>query len=160
NVRALPVISLTPSTSTVRRRQLTLADTSGRGLANYPVRAQFDGTGVGATTAADHILFYKGRSVPFKLIPPLNDAAVEIWFRADRRTGLNEDDIQPYYGASVENTVTADQLAAGGMDLAGSTNTSWVWNDFSISSFPTAAGVWRPGKTGQSIGGVTYGLVD
>ena len=156
--KALVQVKVTGTTTTLKRRRITITDTSGRGLANYIVRATFDSTGVTATATTNYIVFYQGRSIPF-FAQALNGASTTVDFRVDvAPSGSATADI--YYGSSVSNSVTNNVLEDGGQNLASASwsNTNWVWDDFSIDTFPAAAGVWRPGKIGQTIDGVSYGM--
>jgi len=159
--KALPVITVTPDTSTVRRRRITIADNSTRGLHNYIVQITFDSTGVSAAAAADYIVFHKGRSIPFYVNTP-NDAATKLYCRVDVPAG-GESFVDIFYGSSVANTITADALDDGGMDLtsASFSNTNWVWDAAVYTGFltnPNTNGVWRPAKIGQNVSGTTFGI--
>lgn len=158
--KALPSISITPTSSTLQRRRVTITDnaTTNRGQMNYPILATFDSTlgAPGATTSADYIVFDNGRAIPFN-VTGHNTASTRIWFRVDIPKGGSKT-IDIYYGSSINNTSTADTFVDGGMALASSSNTSWVWDDYSVSTFPTATGVWRPGKLGLSLDNTTFGI--
>lgn len=158
--KSLPSISITPTSTTLLRRRVTITDnaTTNRGQMNYPILATFDSaTGApGATTSANYIVFDNGRAIPFN-VTGHNTASTRIWFRVDIPKGGSKT-VDIYYGSSINNTTTADTFVDGGMALASSSNTSWVWDDYSISTFPTATGVWRPGKLGLTQNNTTFGI--
>jgi hypothetical protein len=161
NVDALPVITVTPASATMRRVRATITDTSGRGLVNYPYRITFDSTGVSAAAAADYIAFYNGRAIPF-YVANLNNAATTMDVRLDiPPSGSSFVDI--FYGSSVNNTITAQTLDDGGHELTDATytNTRWVFHHDQfdrISTRPPATGVWRLGKIGNVIAGTSFGI--
>lgn len=159
NYKALPAITITPSGTTLFHRRFTIADNTTRGLANTLIRLTFDSTAVGATTAADYEVFHQGRRVPF-LVQNMDNAATTIDLRVDvPPSGSSVVDV--FYGLSVNNTLTANKLDDGGMNLASGSfsNTVWVYDDFAIPSLITATGSWRPVKMGQVISGVSFGIV-
>lgn len=162
NCPALPTIAITPSTSTLRRRRVTVTDNSGLGLSNYMIQVSFDSTGVSASAASNYIVFYNGRSVPFYINTP-NNASSKLYLRVD--TPINGScTVDVYYGSSISNTTTADQLDDGGMNLASASfsNTNWVWDSFEINAHPAkCTGVWRPVRIGRKTVYSTprYGLI-
>lgn len=170
--KALPSISITPTSSTVKRRVVTITDNTGRGLSNYPVLLSFNSTagGAGAAASENYIAYISGRSVPIHVTSP-DSAATRIWLRTDIPANGSVD-IYVYYGSSVTNTLAGSgatsPFLAGGLDLATSSNTSWTWSvsttpgseigcyNFSIQ--PVATGVWRPGKLGLTQENTSYGI--
>lgn len=142
NVFTLPTITLTPSGTTVAVRTLTATDNTGRGLANHPIRFEFDSTGVGADGPENYVVFYGGRAVPFALFEPDNASTV-VWLRMNLGPDASTRAVI-YYGSDVDESY-ANTFQSGGMDLENSTNTVWRWNDWEVRSFPVANGVWRPG---------------
>lgn len=155
---ALPSLAIAMTSSTLKRREIQIDDECTRGLSNYPVAITFDSTGVSATTAANYVVMYAGRSIPFKVLSP-NNGSTKIWVRIDAPpNGSAYLDI--YYGSSVNNTVTADTYDRGGMDLTNSTNTSWVWDEpYTVSTNPKGAcGVWTAVKGGRNVSGIRYGI--
>jgi hypothetical protein len=155
--KSLPVVTITPTAgSSTLRRRITVADNTGRGLYNYPILVNYDSSAGDATAAADYAVFVNGRSVPFN-VAGMDTATTKIWFRCDvAPSGTTNVDI--YYGASINNSL-ANTYNAGGMDLANSSNTSWVWDTpYAISSAPNATGVWRPGKLGLSQDNTSFGI--
>ena len=143
NTFALPTITFQPNGGNVRWRRLTATDNTGRGLANHPIRFEFDSSGVGADQPTNFICFYGPRPVPFQVI----DAGTEntaLWLRMDLPAS-GEAHVTVFYGSDVDNPDTANEYLSGGMDLVNSTNTQWAWNDWSVREFPNANGVWQPG---------------
>lgn len=162
NAPALPVITLTPNTSQLARRRITVTDVTGRGLVNYPVRATVDTTGFAAAATSDYILFYNGRPIPFYLQTP-NNAASTLDFRVDVPP-LGSVFVDLYYGSSVTNTITAQAYDPAGMDIthASYSATQWVWktNEFDqVGTRPAATGVWRYGVVDQHASGGSFGVV-
>lgn len=143
NVKPQPTITFTPSTTTLRHRIITITDTLGIGLSNYPIIIAFDSTGISATTTANYIAFINEREIPIYTHNP-NNASTRMLIR------VNCDPSQSitchiYYGSSVNNTVTAQALDPLGMAItdADLTNTHWIWDDFVLSSNPqNVSGVW------------------
>jgi hypothetical protein len=144
---ALPVITLTPSGTTVRRRRITIADNAGYGAKAYPVLASFDGSGVSANAATNYILFLNGRSIPFRADSPGSNPT-RVLFDADVEPGTTAE-AHLYYGSSVNNTITAGAWNPGGIDPATFSNTNWTWNEFNILQHArNASGRWFPYKIG------------
>ena len=156
-LEALPSLAITSSGSTLARRRVTITDNCTRGLSGYPVAITFDSTGYSAAAAADYIVFYGGRSVPFSVVTP-NDANTKVWLAVDcPPAGSVTLDI--YYGSGINNTITANAFDDGGMDLTNATNTSWVWDaPYTVSTNPTRCGVWRAVKAGRTVSGVAFGI--
>ena len=142
NTFALPTVTFQPNGGTVRWRRLTATDNTGRGLANHPIRFEFDSTGVDADQPENFIVFYGPRPVPFHVIDA-GTAETKLWLRMDLPAG-GEAHVTVFYGSSVSNDDTANEYLSGGMDLVTSTNTQWTWNDWRIQEFPNANGVWQP----------------
>lgn len=145
--RALPRIVLTPKTTTVMRRRVTVTDGGTYGLMGYPVRITFDSTGVSATTSANYLVYAKGRSVPFRLTTP-NDASSKLDVVLDVEPG-GEAEIDIYYGSSISNSVTADALPMGGLDYDNGSYsaTNAVWDRWDCSLHPGGMCLqWKPAK--------------
>lgn len=145
-------------TRVIFRWRVTVTDTGGRGLANYPIMAQFDSRNVGATTSARFACFSLGRLIPHYVNTP-NDPNTKIWFRLDcPPSGSATVDI--YGGGVIDNTVTNDTLEWAGLKLSSTTisNTNWEWDDFRCSIFPAVTGAWKPVKAGQNVDGVSFGI--
>lgn len=145
---AYPSIAITGSTTTLKRRRVTITDNSTRGLVAYLIQATFDATGVSASASSNYIVFYQNQQIPHYVNTP-NDASTKVYFRVDvPRGGSVTVDI--YYGSSVSNSITADTLDDAGMDLTSGSfsNTNWIWNDWLCSSHPPVAGAWRYGRIG------------
>lgn len=149
NTPAQPTITLTPSTTTVRRRTITITDTLGIGLSNYPIIASFDGSGVSANAATNNILFINGREVPIRVNNPGANPQTII-FRVNCEPGGSVV-AHLYYGSSVSNTLTSSAFDPGGMAItdADLSNTNWIWDNFKAFDNPrNACGVWTPSKFG------------
>lgn len=143
NTDAAPAYAVTGDTTTVSRRPVTITDVLGNGFSSYPIMAEFDATGVSATTTANYIAFCNGREIPIYTVNP-NTAATRVFFRVDCPP-LGTTTVQIYYGSSVSNTVTAQALDPAGMAFtdASFSNTLWVWDNWIVSDNPTnACGVW------------------
>jgi hypothetical protein len=153
NLPALPVITITPSGSTLKRVRATVTDTTGRGLAAYPLKITFDSTGVSAAAASDYLVMFQGRPVPFR-VSNMNNAATILLVRLDvPPAAYGSTYVDIYYGSSLNNTVTADALDAGGHDWtnAGWTNTAWRITGWNVAAYPDASGVWRPATVGSPL---------
>lgn len=172
NFKTLPAISITPTSSTVKRRVITVTDNTGRGLSNFPILISFNSTagGAGATASENYIAYISGRSVPLHVTAP-DSAATRIWLRTDI-VANGSVDIYLYYGSSVTNILAGSGATspyqAGGLNLSSSSNTSWTWSTsttpgseigaYNISVQPVATGVWRPGKLGLTQENTSYGI--
>ncbi len=170
--KALPTISITPTSSSVKRRVITITDNTGRGLSNYPILISFNSTagGVGATASENYLAYISGRSVPIHVTSP-DSAATRVWLRTDVPANGSVD-IYLYYGSDVTNTLAGNGATgpyqAGGLNLASSSNTSWTWSTsttsgseigaYDVSVQPVATGVWRPGKLGLTQENTSYGI--
>jgi hypothetical protein len=138
NVRArarivVPGTSGTPCT----RRRYAVTDRCGRGVGGYPLLLSDSWS----ASARRTVVFQNGLLVPFRV------AGDKLWTRVDLPPdGTTYVDV--YSGSGVDNTVTADALDDGGLDLEASTNTSWHWYAVRAGRNPlAAAGAWRFGRT-------------
>jgi hypothetical protein len=148
NSPAYPTLTVTPYGGTAFYRQISAVDLTGRGLQNHPLMGTVDMSGVGATAASNVELFWQGQPIPFQVINP-GSATAKVFWRADLPpSGTSSFDL--YYGASVSNSRTANQYDDGGMDLNQTTNQVWHWNDFRVSDFPVANGIWHLGFQGAA----------
>lgn len=157
-VRALPVITITPTTSSVRRRRVTVADVAGRGLANFPILAAYDASVGGAAAASDHIAFFRAQPMAQRVNSP-GAAGTKHWFCIDVPPNQSRY-ADVFYGSSVDNTALADSLEYGGINFEGAvvSNTVLEWNDWRNSLFPARAGTWKPVKFGIMPSGVSFGI--
>lgn len=175
---ALPTWRCLPTFPNIRRRRITVADRSGRGLANYWCRTNFDTSGLALTGESDFIVYYKGRSIPFFVGAGYGTAYgsshlaiggtnTAIDFRVD--VPANSDTyIDVFYSAYLNNTATANRFDEAQIDYSGGNgsgsptpnNGTITWNSWLLSNAPQGACFsWTPAKTGQNISGVSYGLV-
>lgn len=159
--KALPTITITPSTSTLKRRRISITDNTGRGLAAYIIQATFDSTGVSATANTNYVVFFQGRSIPFYVNTP-NNASTKLYFRVDVQPSATAT-VDVYYGSSVSNSVTNDKLDDAGMALTSGTfsNTQWEWDaPFTISTNPRgAAGSFVAAKLGNQPSNIGFGIL-
>lgn len=164
---ALPRVVVTPNLTGVKRRRITVSDNTGRGLANYFVRAKVDTSGLGLTAASQFALLYKGRAIPFYAGlatgsgGSVGGTATNVDFRVDLPpSGSGFVDL--YYGTAIANTDTANrldyaQLYGASNDLG---NGTLIWSGLNITTAPAgAAYAWVPAKVGQSVSGATSGLL-
>ncbi|MGD9891411.1 MAG: hypothetical protein AB7R89_16175 [Dehalococcoidia bacterium] len=154
NTVALPVITITPITSTLNHARATITDTLNSGAHAYPVMLTFDGQGVGATTAADFIVFCNHREIPFTVRDP-NTATTDVIVDLDIPQAGGSVTVDIYFGSSISNTLTASQLPAHGRAFTDSnwSNTNWVWTFDNIlhTHADNISGVWYPGNTGAQF---------
>lgn len=164
---ALPQIVVTPNTNWLTRRRITVIDNSGRGLANYFIRAAVPTNGSnGISAASQMVVYYKGRSIPFGVGYPtgsggtVGGTATALDFRIDvPPNGSSYVDV--YYGTVLSNTDTANRFTYGELYSASSdlSNGTIVWHDLFATTAPAGATfTWVPAKAGQSVQGVTSGL--
>ncbi len=177
NVPARVVTTLTPTTGTVRTARLTITDRTGRGLWDHPVRLgppdgpTWDTTGQGATAATNYAAFNNGLPIPFMLQTPDSATLTKGDFRVNV-PALGSTFIDLFWGSGVANTVTAQALNDGGLDLAHAThgNGTWVWRTtagtlggkvayamFDVGANPRTTGAWLGGHFGTDYAGVFYG---
>lgn len=142
NVAVAPTITLTTTTH-VTRYATTVTDTTGRGLLACPVVAALNDA---AATDATTFVYINGVSVPTVVVAP-GTTTSRVWFLVDVGA-LATTDVDIIVAAGLVNPL-GGTLPLGGMDLAGSTNTSWAWNDWSLSDHPSRPGVWRLGQVGR-----------
>lgn len=165
-VRAQPVVRLTPTSISANPsyRRVTITDQGQVGLSNYPVRITFDSTSASASVYTNYLVFVNGQSVPFRVGSP-NNASTTLDLCVNVPPG-GVTYVDLFYGGVITNTVTADDGSQGiyddrGMNLGSGSwsNTSWVWDDFQCSLNADACGAWRLGKLGQTISGVSFGVI-
>lgn len=137
SLAVVPVITLSNGLSATRNRA-TITDRTGHGIANYPVR-------IGYTTslvAANIVVYVNGLSAPFRYDP----TSGALWVRVN--CGPNQTTfVDIYHSASLGNTVTANTLDMGGLDIDSATNTVPVWDDWQIEAHPPAAALaWVAGN--------------
>ena len=138
NVAARPRIVIPGTSGTAcTRRRYAVTDRTGRGVGGYPIMLSSSWS----APAQNTVVFQNGLMVPFRV------ASGRLWTRVDiPPNGTTYVDV--YYGAGITNTVTADALDDGGLDLAQSDNTTWRWYAIRAGRNPLAAsGAWRFGRT-------------
>lgn len=143
-----PTLTVTPYGGTAFYRQITAVDQTGRGLQNHPLMGTVDLSGAGVASASNVELFWQGQPIPF-YVNNAGSANATLFWRSDLPpSGTALFDL--YYGASVQNTRTANRFDDGGMDLNQTTNQVWHWNDWRVSDFPVANGIWHLGFQGEA----------
>jgi hypothetical protein len=162
NTNVYPNIELTFAGSQ-RYRIITWSVQASRlGIVDYPITFTTDTTGAGATADINYIFFVNGVSIPIT-ISAANSATSKFWARVSCNAGETVTGYL-FYGTNIVNSKCTAFAAsgipynAGGMDLTNSTNTLWIWTGGDITTYPFAPGVWKPGKTGVSQEGTSYGL--
>lgn len=136
NVAARPRIVIPGSSGAAcQRTRVIWTDRTGRGVGGYPVCQPW------SHPAQNTVVFQNGLAIPFQVV------SGKLWYRVDiPPNGSTVVDI--YHGGGVTNTVTADALDDGGLDLADSDNTTWRWYAIRAGRNPlAAAGAWRFGRT-------------
>lgn len=147
NTPAQPTVTITPTTTTVRHRIVTITDVLGTGLSNYPIIAQFDSStgSPGATASSNYIAFFNQREIPITVASP-NTTTTRVLFRVNCDPGGSVQ-VHLYYGSSVSNILTSSALDPMGMAITDPdiSNTHWIWDSFvSTLNGRNISGVWTP----------------
>jgi len=163
----LPVITLTP-TANCKVVEIEITANNPGGFADFPIQIGGGGATEGATwdcsvgdsaTPQDFIVFHDGRPIPFFLQG--TDANRKMHCLAACREGETIT-LTVFYGAAINNTVTAQKFAPGGLDLTAMSNATWVWRNASttidsvyqpsvweVLSAPRRPGSWHPSTVGS-----------
>jgi hypothetical protein len=150
NVAVHPTITLTTGTH-VTRRATTISDNTGRGLIAYPVRALLSATGA---TTANTFVYINGVSVP-TYVEDSGLSTSAVWFLADVPADGSNLNVDIIYGTGLVNPI-GGTLPSSGFDFDSSSNTAWVWNDWSVSDHASRCGVWRLAQTGEHESSTYY----
>ena len=155
NVAVLPSVALTTATHKTRVSVTVTGVGAGGGVIAYPVRVSIANVGA---TATNVFVYVEGVSVPCKV----NDAGLvtsAVWFLVDTASdGSTATQVDVIYGTGLLNPL-AGTLDDGGMNFATSTNASWTWNDWRVSTFPSRPGTWRLARMGRhsTVPEISYG---
>ena len=139
NVAVPPTITLTTATHVTRYPTTVSASVNG-GLIAYPVVAALNDTDATTDTV---FVFINGVSVP-TFVDNSGASDSRVWFLVDTAADGSNTNVDIIVATGLVNP-QGGTLPDGGMDLANSTNTSWVWDDFSVSGHPSRPGTWRYG---------------
>lgn len=160
NVRAFPRLSLAPTVGSCLMRTVTVTDRCGRGFRDYWVRCSFSVSGTGCAAASNYYVFFDGQLIPFWFQLSGSTAYIDVRLKAGPNAATSFD---VFYHSSFANSVTANRLDQAQLDytdLTNLTNTAIHWNNYTLTSAPQGcAFALTPQKVGQSLSGVSYGLI-
>lgn len=157
NTAVYPVVEMTNTNHVTRRACTVTGAGAGGGLVAYPVVFLLSSSTV---TASNTFVFVEGVSVPCFVDDP-STVNSRVWALIDTHAdGTTATHVDVIYGAALLNPL-CQTLDDGGMDMADAAttgNSAWEWNDWSVSSFPSRPGAWRPALTGNhsSASGASY----
>jgi hypothetical protein len=152
-VAALPVIELTQSThKTIRRCTVTAA--VGYGFTAMPVRFALNDA---AATSSNTFVYVNGISVPC-YVTGSGGASSAVWAICDAASDGTATNVDIIYGSSLTNPLCQTLHPFGMLNVSGSGNTSWLWDDWTITQHPDVCGAWVPSRTAYDRGGMLYQL--
>ena len=148
NVAARPSIALTQTTHKTLRA-CTVAAAAGTSLVAYPIRFTLDDA---VATSTNVFVFVNGVSVPCN-VQGGGGASSVVWALVDCAPDASSTSVDIIYGSGITNSLCGTLNDPDLFDSASTSNTSWRYDDWSITTHASHPGSWVPATTGYHAAG-------
>jgi hypothetical protein len=153
NAATQPSIALTQSTHKTLRA-CTVAAAVGFGFSQYPILFALADT---VATSANTFVYVNGVSVPCYVIDS-GGVASGVWACVDCASDGSLTYVDIIYGSGITNPRCQTLVNPGMFTTASSSNTSWRYTNWTISTYPDICGAWVPSRTAYDQGDMAYQL--
>lgn len=154
NVAVRPSIALTQSTHKTIRACTVSGAGAANGLVAYPVRFALSDS---AATSTNVFVFVNGVSVPCN-VQGGGGASSVVWALVDTRADGSDTYVDIIYGSGITNPLCGELDDPDLFDTASTSNTSWRWDNWAVTTHPSFAGSWVPAVTGNHGASIAYQL--
>ena len=154
NVAVRPSIALTQSTHKTIRACTVSGAGAANGLVAYPIRFALSDS---AATATNVFVFVNGVSVPCN-VQGGGGASSVVWALVDTRADGSDTYVDIIYGSGITNPLCGELDDPDLFDTASTSNTSWRWDNWAVTTHPSFAGSWVPAVTGNHGASIAYQL--